>query len=141
MTDGEQGGMIDEELMASGAGRSGLGRRHLLGGLVAGAAGLLLPAPGVTAQGVTAPELDLRRIRFEIFNRTWGDNVLLAAYWPNYHDPIDPHYTWVKKEEARLNQGSQPQVFEGHVLLQGGISDDAGTPILRVDANGAGWWA
>ena len=62
---------------------SRLDRRRLVAGVAAGVAGLLLPAPGVTAQGVTAPELDLKRIRWELYNREW-DNIPINFYQRDY---------------------------------------------------------
>jgi hypothetical protein len=113
--------------VAGASAPKGLDRRQLLGGLVAGAAGLLLPGPGATAQ-VAAPS-SLKRIRFEIFNREWGNNVVLESYWPG---PGVNDKTWDKIEVTTLNEG-QNTAFESPPDW-----DDKQVPALRLDADGAG---
>ncbi len=70
VTDGEHGGTIAEQLMESGAGRTGLDRRHLLGALAAGAAGLMLPRLTAAQEGPPPAVQDrlLKLIRFEVHN-------------------------------------------------------------------------
>ena len=77
VSDGKHGGMIAEELMVPGAGRSGLDRRRLLGGVVAGAAGLLLPGQGASAQN--------KDIRFVVINHgdAWPRVKLLVRWSPS----------------------------------------------------------
>ena len=139
VTNGEHDGPSATELRVPGAERSGLDRRQLLTGLVAGATGLLLPRPAaVHAQTV----FGIKRIRFEVFNRGWGDNVVLEAYWPGYAS--DKHLTesptWEKQEITTLNEGKDT-AFEGHSLVAGKINDLPFEPQFRVVANGAGVWA
>ena len=88
VSDGKHNRTSAAELMVPGAGRGRLHRRHLLGGVVAGAAGLLLgrpaaaqaPEPSVQESGASPPHL----IRFGVINRQWGNNAHLEAYWPHY---------------------------------------------------------
>ena len=128
VSDGEHDGALDEDLVAAGAGRQGLGRRHLLGGLVAGAAGLLLPGWGVSAQLIK-----LKRIRFEIFNREWGNNVVLESHWLRYVGAVgDSPLTWNKVEVTTLNEG-QNTAYESP-----NSDDNAIRSSLRLYANEAG---
>lgn len=92
--DGDDDGAIAEDLMTSGAQRSGLGRRGLLGGLAAGVAGLLLPRPAAA---------ELRNIRTEVVNQGWENMTdssdIGVAFYARQGD------TWVSRAEKRLKVG------------------------------------
>ena len=87
---GEHGGMNVADLMVPGAGRSGLDRRRLLGGVAAGAAALLLSGQAATAGN--------RAIRFDVING--GDA------WPNVKLLVRGSPT----KDMWLNQGQQTTI-------------------------------
>ena len=148
---GEHGGMNAVDLMVPGAGRSGLDRRRLLGGLVAGAAGLLLPRSGATAQDVTGPgPRGTKLIRFEVFNREWADNVFLETFWPRYLPNVErrDYFNWFMREREPLLKRGETKAFEGHTLFRSPppnpfdyIEDSKFAPQFLIEIMGSGVWA
>jgi hypothetical protein len=96
--------------------RLGLGRRGLLGGLTAGAAGLLLP--GLAAAKPEAPSGWLG-VRIEVANTEWAEDVPVS-FWAVGKNSS----TWRKAEEATLRHGERktfwpkPSARDDEALVQ-----------------------
>ena len=100
--DGEHGRLIAEDLTEAGAGPSRLDRRHLLGGMAAGAAGLLLPRHATAGFGI-------RGIRFTIANKEWSDAVLTFKIHVQTDSFLD-QWEWKERSRSTLTAGTTASV-------------------------------
>jgi hypothetical protein len=122
-----------------------LDRRRLLGGVVAGAAGLLLPGPGASAQ--VEGLFPLKPFRWELHNRQ-GDKMEISFYKSTYFgDPpqwiriasgnLAPGEKWVLESPAAVD-GYQPVsrlefFFSGQKHTLEAINPFVGTPRITID--------
>lgn len=118
--DGEQRATIAQEAMVPGAGRRGLDRRRLLGGVVAGATGLLLPGQGAHAQ--VEGLFNLLPFRWELYNRR-EDKIAINFYKNTYFG--DPSQ-WIRIASGDLAPGAK-------WVLESPPAVDGYEPVSRVE--------
>ena len=82
--------------------RPGLGRRGLLGGLAAGAAGLLLPGQAAAKPGEPEAPSGWKGVRIEVANTEWAEDVPVS-FWSTPKNSSG----FRKAEEATLRHGER----------------------------------
>ena len=124
VNDGEHDGVMAEEVMEVGTGRRGLDRRRLLGGVVVGAAGLLLP--GQSARAQVEGLFNLKPFRWEIHYQQ-VDMIRIFAYRSTYFG--DPPQ-WIEFYYSSLIQG-------GKAVIEYPPPPDGYQPVSRVEFRGS----